>query len=181
MDYYADFFGVKYPFSKYDQLFVPEFNSGAMENVGCVTFNESYIPWGDTFPQTDKENLATTITHELSHMWFGNLVTMQWWDDLWLNESFATFMSHMCLADAKGLENYTLSWEIFIGDKKWGMRTDMFASTHPIAADCKTTEDADRIFDGISYGKGASFLKQLCHYIGEDSFWAGIKHYFAKF
>jgi aminopeptidase N len=114
-------------------------------------------------------------------MWFGNLVTMKWWDDLWLNESFATFMSHMCLAYAKGLEDYTLSWELFIGDKKWGLRTDMYSTTHPIAAACHTTEDADRIFDGISYGKGASFLKQLCHYIGEDSFRLGIQHYFANF
>lgn len=114
-------------------------------------------------------------------MWFGNLVTMQWWDDLWLNESFATWMSHMCLADAKGLEAYTLSWELFVADKKWGMRTDMFASTHPIAAACHTTEDADRIFDGISYGKGASTMKQLCHFIGEDAFRVGIKHYFATY
>jgi aminopeptidase N len=159
MKYYADFFGVAYPFAKYDQLFVPEFNSGAMENVGCVTFNEGYIPRGDTFPQVKKENLGITITHELAHMWFGNLVTMKWWDDLWLNESFATFMSHMCLEDAVGLEDYKMSWELFIGDKNWGMKTDMYSTTHPIAAECANTEDADRIFDGISYGKGASFLK----------------------
>ena len=92
-------------------------------------------------------------------MWFGNHVTMKWWDDLWLNESFATFMSHMCLEDAKGLEDYTLSWELFLIDKRWGLRTDMYSTTHPIAASCDSTEDADRIFDGISYGKGASFLK----------------------
>lgn len=114
-------------------------------------------------------------------MWFGNLITMKWWDDLWLNESFATFMSHMCLEYAPGLENYTLSWEMFNADKRWGMRTDMFASTHPIACDCKDTEDADRIFDGISYGKGASFLKQFLHYISEEAFRKGIQYYFQKF
>ena len=181
MDYYAEFFGQKYPFTKYDQIFVPEFNMGAMENVGCVTFTESYLYRGKVIPQSKKENLAITILHELAHMWFGNLVTMKWWDDLWLNESFATFMSHMALANAKGLEDYTLSWEIFIGDKTWGMKTDQFATTHPIAANCETTEDAENIFDGISYGKGSAFLKQLVAFLSEEAFRGGLKSYFKKY
>ena len=154
MDYYEEFFGRKYPFKKYDQIFVPEFNSGAMENVGCVTYTESYLCRGKVIPQSDKEQLANTALHELAHMWFGNLVTMKWWDDLWLNESFATFMAYMAQHNAKNLDDYTLSWEMFIAEKTWGMKTDQYSTTHPIVADCKTTEDADNIFDGISYGKG---------------------------
>jgi aminopeptidase N len=178
MDYYKDFFGLAYPFRKYDQVYVPEFNAGAMENVGLVTYNEAYVPRSKTVPTVKKEGLAITILHELAHMWFGNLVTMKWWDDLWLNESFATFMSHISLANAKGLEKYTMSWELMIRYKSWGMKTDQFSTTHPIAADCKHTEDADVIFDGISYGKGASFLKQMCHYITEDVLKAGMIQYF---
>jgi aminopeptidase N len=181
MDYYADFFGVAYPFRKYDQIFVAEFNAGAMENVGAVTFNESYIPRSSQLTQSDKEDLAITFLHELAHMWFGNLVTMKWWDDLWLNESFATFMSHICQQDAKGLEDYTLSWEIFNSCKEWGLATDQFNTTHPIAAACKNTEEADEIFDGISYGKGSAFLKELCFMIGEKTLRVGMKKYFKKF
>jgi len=181
MSYYKDFFGVEYPFNKYDQIYCHEFNMGAMENVGCVTYTEGYLYRGKVVPQNKKEELAITILHELAHMWFGNLVTMRWWDDLWLNESFATFMSHMALANAEGLEDYKLSWEIFIGDKSWGLRTDEFSTTHPIAADCHSTEDADNIFDGISYGKGASFLKQLVFFISEKAFRLGVQQYFKKY
>lgn len=181
MDYYEDFFGRKYPFKKYDQIFVPEFNSGAMENVGCVTYTENYLCRGKVIPQSDKEQLANTALHELAHMWFGNLVTMKWWDDLWLNESFATFMAFMAQHNAKTLDDYTLSWEMFIAEKTWGMKTDQYSTTHPIVADCKTTEDADNIFDGISYGKGASFLKQMVAYISEEAFRKGLKSYFQKY
>lgn len=181
MDYYKNFFGVEYPFSKYDQIFCPEFNMGAMENVGCVTFTESYLFRGDVVPQSDKEQLGITILHELAHMWFGNLVTMKWWDDLWLNESFATFMSHMAMAYGENLDDYTLSWEIFLFDKSWGLKTDEFSTTHPIAADCATTEDAENIFDGISYGKGASWLKQLVAFLSQEVFSAGLKTYFSKY
>ncbi|CAI2373227.1 unnamed protein product [Moneuplotes crassus] len=181
MDYYEKFFGVKYPFNKYDQIFCPEFNAGAMENVGCVTYTESYLFRGEVVPQSDKEQLAITILHELAHMWFGNLVTMKWWDDLWLNESFATFMSHMAMAYGENLDDYTLSWEIFLFDKSWGLKTDEFSTTHPIAASCDTTEDADNIFDGISYGKGAAFLKQLVAFLSEGVFSAGLKTYFSKY
>jgi aminopeptidase N len=181
MDYYEEFFGRKYPFKKYDQIFAPEFNAGAMENVGCVTFTEHYLFRGKVVPQSNKEQLAITILHELAHMWFGNLVTMKWWDDLWLNESFATFMSHMALDNGEALKDYTLSWELFLYDKTWGMKTDDYSSTHPIAADCKTTEDADNIFDGISYGKGSAFLKQLVAYLSEETFKKGLQSYFKKF
>ena len=181
MDYYKYFFGCKYPFKKYDQVYCYEFNSGAMENVGCVTITEGYLKRGKVLPQGDREQHAITVLHELAHMWFGNLVTMKWWDDLWLNESFATFMSHMALKYARGLDDYTLSWELFLGDKSWGLRTDQFSTTHPIVADCQNTEDAENIFDGISYGKGASFLKQLVSFISEKTFKNGLKTYFAKF
>lgn len=181
MDYYKDFFGCDYPFSKYDQLYVPEFNCGAMENVGCVTYTENYLDREDVVPMIKKNNRAITILHEMSHMWFGNLVTMKWWDDLWLNESFATFMSHICLSDAKGLENYHFSWDLFLKDKSWGLKTDSYSTTHPVAADVKDTEDAENIFDGISYGKGAGIMKQLLFFISEDTFRLGIQKYFAKY
>ena len=181
MKYYEEFFGQKYPFQKYDQIFCPEFNMGAMENVGCVTYTEGYLFRGEVVPQSDKEQLAITILHELAHMWFGNLVTMKWWDDLWLNESFATFMSHMAMANAPTLEDLTLSWEIFLFDKSWGLKTDQFSTTHPIAADCETTEDAENIFDGISYGKGSAFLKQLVAFLSEETFRKGLKTYFSKY
>lgn len=180
-DYYENFFDCKYPFKKYDQIFCPEFNAGAMENVGCVTFSERVLNRGSVITKTEKEEHAITVLHELAHMWFGDLVTMRWWDDLWLNESFATFMSHMSLEYAKGLEDYSLSWELFLSYKSWGLRTDQFSTTHPIAADCATTEDAENIFDGISYGKGAAFLKQLVAYVSEEVFRLGVGTYFKKY
>jgi len=128
-----------------------------------------------------KNRRAITILHEMSHMWFGNLVTMKWWDDLWLNESFATFMSHLCLSNAKGLEAYTFSWDIFSNSKEWGLDTDGYPSTHPVAADVKDTEDAENIFDGISYAKGASIMKQLLFFISEEVFKAGVQRYFEKY
>lgn len=181
IDFYQDFFGTPYPFDKYDQVYCPEFNCGAMENVGCVTYTENYLFRETVIPIVKKHQRAITILHELSHQWFGNLVTMKWWDDLWLNESFATFMSHVCLSDAKGLEDYQLSWNVFSRFKEWGLRTDECESTHPIAADVPDTEVAENIFDGISYSKGASIMKQLMFYISEDVFRKGIKYYFSTF
>jgi aminopeptidase N len=107
-------------------------------------------------------------------MWFGNLVTMKWWDDLWLNESFANFISYLCLADAKGLEEYTLSWSIFLDENFWGMKDDQKETTHPISTFCANTEDAQNLFDGISYGKGASFLKQLYYFFGDEVLRRGL-------
>ena len=181
MTYYKDFFGCEYPFSKYDQVYCPEFNCGAMENVGCVTYTENYLDRDEIVPWVKKNSRAITILHELSHQWFGNLVTMKWWDDLWLNESFATFMSHISLEDAPELEEYKLSWNLFVRMNTWGLATDEFSTTHPVAADVKDTEDAENIFDGISYGKGASIMKQLMFFISEKTFRKGIRNYFSKY
>lgn len=131
---------------------------GAMENVGLVTYNDAYITRGEKYTRFKQENIFNTITHEISHMWFGNLVTMKWWDDLWLNESFANMISYACLAYAPGLEDITLAWNIFLGEQFWGLRDDQLDTSHPIAAECHSTADAEDIFDGISYGKGASWL-----------------------
>ncbi len=172
--YFNDFFGVKYPFKKYDQIFVPEFNSGAMENVAAVTFSENYLT--RSAPTRDQRRSAgSVILHEMAHMWFGNLVTMAWWNDLWLNESFATVMATMGLAE--GTE-YKEAWQSFFADmKNWAYWEDSLVTTHPIEAPVANVKDAFAIFDGITYGKGASVLKQLRYYIGNDAFKAGIQHY----
>ncbi len=176
-DYYADLFDFDYPFAKYDQVFVPEFSAGAMENVGCVTFSERLL-FRSKVTDTMYELRATVILHEMAHMWFGDLVTMRWWDDLWLNESFAEFCA--ALSSAEGTR-FTDAWTTFCGARKtWGYRQDQLPSTHPIAADVPTLSEAIANFDGISYAKGASVLKQLVAYVGRDSFFAGIRGYFAE-
>ena len=180
IEYYTEFFGQPFPFSKYDQVFAPEFNAGAMENVGCVTYNEGYLFRGQEPTRSQMESFSITILHELAHQWFGNLVTMRWWDDLWLNESFATYMSTLAQQYGRGLDDYTMGWIEFGRDKNWGMNTDLLSTTHPISTDCKHTDDAENIFDGISYGRGASFLKLLSFMIGEDSLAAGMKIYFKR-
>jgi aminopeptidase N len=173
--YYERVFGRPYPFAKYDQLFVPEFNAGAMENVGAVTFVESYV-FRSRVPEATVERRVVTILHELAHMWFGDLVTMRWWDDLWLNESFAEFQSHRATADATG---WTSAWTTFSSlEKSWAYRQDQLPSTHPIAADIRDLEDVEVNFDGITYAKGASVLRQLVAWVGEDEFDAGVQAYF---
>jgi aminopeptidase N len=155
--FYGDFFGVPYAFSKYDQVFVPEFNAGAMENVGCVTYREGYLPK----EAPSKIHLTRTchvFMHEMAHMWFGNLITMRWWDDLWLNESFAEYISHYAMAMGFDGE-FDDIWSYFLGDKSWGYSTDQNKTTHPIFTAIANTEEADSIFDGISYSKGSSVLK----------------------
>lgn len=122
LTFYADFFGVAYPFSKYDQIFVPEFNAGAMENVGCVTYNEQLLP-KETPSKSRLTRLCHVLMHEMAHMWYGNLVTMRWWDDLWLNESFAEYISHYCMAKGFGDEFLDI-WGYFLGGKAWGYSTD---------------------------------------------------------
>jgi aminopeptidase N len=177
MDFYAELFDQPYPFSKYDQVFVPEYNSGAMENVGCVTYNEAYL-FRDL--ATDNEHLdrAETFLHELAHMWFGNLVTMRWWDDLWLNESFATYISYLAMTEAT---RFTNAWKVFNSDiKRWAYMQDQLPTTHPISGRADDTEIAFLIFDGITYGKGASVLKQLVKYIGADAFRDGMRLYFRR-
>ena len=175
-DFYHCNFGVPYAFGKYDQLFVPEFNAGAMENAGAVTFLEDYV-FRSKVTRASYERRAETLLHEMAHMWFGDLVTMRWWDDLWLNESFATFASVLCQADAT---EYSEAWTTFANvEKSWAYRQDQLPSTHPIAADIPDLHAVEVNFDGITYAKGASVLKQLVAYVGLDHFLAGLRDYFA--
>ncbi|MGI8536882.1 MAG: aminopeptidase N [Mycobacteriales bacterium] len=174
-DYYHDAFGYRYPFGKYDQLFVPEFNAGAMENAGAITFLEDYI-FRSKVTDAAYERRAETLLHEMAHMWFGDLVTMAWWDDLWLNESFATYMSVLCQASAT---RWTNAWTTFANtEKTWAYRQDQLPSTHPIAADIADIEAVNVNFDGITYAKGASVLKQLVAWVGQDAFFAALRTYF---
>lgn len=174
-DFYHQNFKVPYPFGKYDQLFVPEFNAGAMENAGAVTFLEDYV-FRSKVTRASYERRAETVLHEMAHMWFGDLVTMRWWDDLWLNESFATFASVLCQA---GATEYTEAWTTFANvEKSWAYRQDQLPSTHPIAADIPDLHAVEVNFDGITYAKGASVLKQLVAYVGLEHFLAGLRDYF---
>jgi len=176
-EYYEQVFGRPYPFEKYDQLFVPEFNAGAMENAGAVTFVESYV-FRSAVPDATVERRAVTILHELAHMWFGDLVTMRWWDDLWLNESFAEFQSTRATAD---VTRWRSAWTTFTSvEKRWAYRQDQLPSTHPIAADITDLEDVEVNFDGITYAKGASVLRQLVAWVGQDEFDAGVRAYFDR-
>jgi aminopeptidase N len=177
LDFFQQQFGYPYAFGKYDQLFVPEFNAGAMENAGCVTFVEDYIFRGKV-TRSAYESRANTILHEMAHMWFGDLVTMQWWDDLWLNESFAEWASHFASVTAT---RYTEAWTTFCsGRKAWGYRQDQLSSTHPIAGDIPDVQAVEVNFDGITYAKGASVLKQLVAYVGQAEFMTGLCTYFSR-
>lgn len=174
--FYHRNFGVPYAFGKYDQLFVPEFNAGAMENAGAVTFLEDYV-FRSKVTRYSYERRAETVLHEMAHMWFGDLVTMTWWDDLWLNESFATFASVLCQAEAT---EYDQAWTTFANvEKSWAYRQDQLPSTHPVAADIPDLHAVEVNFDGITYAKGASVLKQLVAYVGLEHFLAGLRDYFA--
>jgi len=176
-DWYHANFGVRYPFDKYDQLFVPEFNAGAMENAGCVTFREDYV-FRSKVTDARYERRAETLLHEMAHMWFGDLVTMKWWDDLWLNESFATFISTLCQTQAT---RWSDAWTTFANSEKtWAYRQDQLPSTHPIATDAPDVQTAEVNFDGITYAKGASVLKQLAAYVGVEAFLAGLREYFRE-
>ncbi|MDA3662713.1 aminopeptidase N [Mycobacterium xenopi] len=173
--FYHKHFGVPYAFGKYDQLFVPEFNAGAMENAGAVTFIEDYV-FRSKVTRASCERRAETVLHEMAHMWFGDLVTMRWWDDLWLNESFATFASVLCQSEAT---EFTEAWTSFANaEKSWAYRQDQLPSTHPVAADIPDLAAVEVNFDGITYAKGASVLKQLVAYVGLDNFMAGLRDYF---
>jgi aminopeptidase N len=177
LDFYADFFAVPYPFGKYDQVFVPEFNSGAMENVACVTHNE-YMVFRDPPTTNQRRGRAEVVLHEMAHMWFGNLVTMRWWNDLWLNESFATYMSYLCLERATRFDSGWLDFASAI--KNWAYRQDQLVTTHPIAGEVADTDQTFLNFDGITYGKGASVLKQLVATVGLDGFREGMREYFRR-
>ena len=173
--FYHKNFHIPYAFGKYDQLFVPEFNAGAMENAGAVTFLEDYV-FRSKVTRASYERRAETVLHEMAHMWFGDLVTMTWWDDLWLNESFATFASVLCQSEAT---EFTEAWTTFANaDKSWAYRQDQLPSTHPVAADIPDLAAIEVNFDGITYAKGASVLKQLVAYVGRDEFLAGLRDYF---
>ena len=173
--FYHKNFGLPYAFGKYDQLFVPEFNAGAMENAGAVTFLEDYV-FRSKVTRASYERRAETVLHEMAHMWFGDLVTMTWWDDLWLNESFATFASVLCQSEAT---EFTEAWTTFATvEKSWAYRQDQLPSTHPIAAEIPDLAAVEVNFDGITYAKGASVLKQLVAYVGLEHFLAGLRDYF---
>ncbi|MFJ5885232.1 aminopeptidase N [Kitasatospora cineracea] len=178
-DYFQEKFDFPYPFAKYDQLFVPEFNAGAMENAGAVTFRDQYV-FRSKVTDASYEARAATVLHELAHMWFGDLVTMEWWNDLWLNESFATFAEVVCQAEAPG-SKWPHSWTTFANQMKtWAYRQDQLPSTHPIMAEINDLEDVQVNFDGITYAKGASVLKQLVAYVGQDAFFQGVRAYFKR-
>ena len=176
--FFNEYFDIRYPFDKYDQIIAPDFNSGAMENVAAVTFNEAYVSRGEKTTRA-RMSLANTIAHEMAHMWFGDLVTMKWWNGLWLNESFATYMANMAIDEAS---DFTNTWDAFYtGMKQWAYRTDDSINTHAIELEVPTTGDAMTNFDGITYGKGASVLKQMHHYLGKDEFRIGVSNYLKKF
>ncbi|MFJ3171203.1 aminopeptidase N [Streptomyces roseus] len=176
-DWFQEKFAYDYPFAKYDQLFVPEFNAGAMENAGAVTIRDQYV-FRSKVTDAAYEGRAETILHELAHMWFGDLVTMEWWNDLWLNESFATYTSVACQASAEGTK-WPQAWTTFANSMKtWAYRQDQLPSTHPIMADIRDLDDVLVNFDGITYAKGASVLKQLVAYVGTDAFFRGVQAYF---
>ena len=171
-------FAQPYPFGKYDQVFVPEYNGGAMENVGCVTLRDEYVFRSRATPASYQVR-DDTILHELSHMWFGDLVTMRWWDDLWLKESFATWAANFGLSQIA--DDPDTAWASFTnGFKTWAYRQDQLPSTHPIAADMVDLEAVEQNFDGITYSKGASVLRQLVAYVGQDEFLAGCQQYFQR-
>ena len=174
--YYEDLFATPYAFTKYDQIFVPEFNAGAMENAGCVTHRDDYI-FRSRPVEARVERRAVTILHELAHMWFGDMVTMTWWNDLWLNESFAEFTSTLATAE---ITRWNQAWTTFQTlEKGWAYNQDQLSSTHPVAAEINDLHDVEVNFDGITYAKGASVLAALVGYVGRDNFFAGIQRYLA--
>ena len=176
--FFEDMFDAQFPFTKYDQLFAPEYNMGAMENVGLVTIAEIYV-FRSAVPQSLVERRALTVLHELAHMWFGDLVTMQWWDDLWLNESFAEWASTTAQAEAT---RWSTAWTTFsLAEKTSAYIADQLSSTHPVASDARNWSDVENNFDHITYAKGASVLKQLVAYVGREPFVAGLRAYFARY
>jgi aminopeptidase N len=177
-EYFEKTFGLAYPFEKYDQIAVVDFNFGAMENAGAVTFREDVLVFRSHMPDKAYLSRANTILHEMAHMWFGDMVTMSWWDDLWLNESFAEWSSYLALAEATRFKG---AWSEFNSARKnWAYRQDQLVSTHPIIADMVDMEAVNANFDGITYAKGASVLQQLVAHVGRPQFIAALQKYFAK-
>jgi aminopeptidase N len=177
LDYFEARYGIPYVFGKYDQLFVPEFSAGAMENPGCVTFSERYI-FRSRVTQASRQKRADTILHEMAHMWFGDLVTMKWFDDLWLNESFATYMGNLASAEATRFKN---AWTWFAAEVKVAARAyDELPTTHPIVADIPDVEAVHLNFDAITYNKGGAVLKQLAAWLGTETFFKGVHTYLER-
>lgn len=177
-EYFEKTFGLAYPFDKYDQIAVVDFNFGAMENAGAVTFREDVLVFRSHVPEKMYMSRANVILHEMAHMWFGDLVTMSWWDDLWLNESFAEFMAYLAMAEGTRFKG---GWAGFNSERKnWAYRQDQLSSTHPIVADMVDIEAVNANFDGITYAKGASVLQQLVFHVGRENFISGLQKYFAK-
>ena len=183
MKFYKDLFGKPYAFNKYDQVFVPELNYGGMENVACVTLAERLLHRDEEITINKKMDTYIVVLHELAHQWFGNLVTMKWWNDLWLNESFATYMSYMALSDFKGTGDdfFSYAWLGFLESKFGGIQDDVLQTTHPVCSEIATAEQADSAFDGISYGKGASYLKQVHSIFGKETLKKALNIYFTKY
>lgn len=175
--FYAKTWGVPYPYAKYDQIYVPEYNAGAMENIGMVTIRDQYV-FESKVTDAYAERRVVTVLHELAHMWFGDYVTMKWWNDLWLNESFAEFTSTLATAEATEWHD---AWSTFnSGEKSWALNQDQLPTTHPIVAPINDLNDTSVNFDGITYAKGASVLKQLVAYVGREKFFEGIHNYLSK-
>ena len=177
--YFEKTFGLAYPFEKYDQVAVVDFNWGAMENSGVVTFREEILVFRSRVTDRNRQARAHVILHEMAHMWFGNMVTMGWWDDLWLNESFAEWTSYLALVEGT---RFKQGWASFISEgKSWAYTQDQLVTTHPIAVDMPDIESVNANFDGISYAKGSSVMHQLCAYVGRDNFIEGLQKYFKKY
>jgi aminopeptidase N len=177
LEYFGNYFGYPYPYAKLDQVMVPEFNNGGMENVAAITYSERYLRRSRP-TMTEKRSLAEIVFHELAHQWFGDLVTTRWWNGLWLNESFATFMANKAIAETT---NFPGSWQTVFREKAHALHDDQLVTTHPIDVPVADTEVAESNFDGITYGKGASVLRQLNFYLGDDDFREGLQRYFLKY
>lgn len=182
IELYQKSFGQRYPFSKVDHVMCPDYKYGAMENVGCITYSDNRFFHSKNLSVPDLTWIVVVIQHELCHMWFGNLVTMQWWDDLWLNEAFATSLSYMaCSMGGPHVDDYVNeAWLHMSGYKRWGLSEDLMPSNHKIQADCPSTDTAESLIDGITYGKGSSLIKQLIFLIGWETMCNGLKIYFAR-
>lgn len=181
LDFYQKSFGARYPFTKVDHVFCPDYKYGAMENVGCITYGDNRMI-AEHMDNVMMTWFTVVIQHELCHMWFGNLVTMDWWNDLWLNEAFATALSYKaCSMGGDFVEPVKHeAWLHMARYKQWGMSEDMMPSNHKIQADCPTTDTAESLIDGITYGKGCSLIKQLIFLMGWETFCDGLKIYFSK-
>ncbi|VUD41242.1 Aminopeptidase N [Thalassocella blandensis] len=174
-DYFEKYFEYEFPFHKFDQVLVPEFVYGAMENVGAVTFTERLQPRREQ-NEVDREKMAMVVMHELAHHWFGNLVTMRWWDDIWLNESFADLMGHQATAKTTEYRNALQSFST--SRKSWGYEEDQWITTHPIVQNIPDTEAVMASIDGITYAKGAASLIQLKYLLSDHTFQKGLANYF---